>query len=141
MKRMKFLKGATILLLAIQMTGCATVFGRQHDEQTVFFDSNVADVEVTCSGKRIKTPGSLPLMQSQSHSCTAEKEGYQRQAFQIRSGTSWSGFGNSTALNTALWGWWTWGFGTVMGWLIDLPSGAMKNLKEDHFNLRLEPIH
>lgn len=135
-----FLKGIAILLIAAQMTGCATMFGRQHNEQTVLFDSKIPDVEVTCSGKRIKTPGTIPLRQSETHSCVAEKEGYQRQAFKVRSGATWSGFAHSTAVNTALWGWWTWGVGTVIGWLIDAPSGAMKNLKKDHFDIELQMI-
>ncbi len=133
-----FLKGTAISLLALQLAGCATMFGRQQNEQNVFFDSNVPDVEVTCSGKRVKTPGSLPLRQSDSHSCMAEKEGYKKQVFGIRSGTSWAGFGYSTAVNTALWGWWTWGAGTVLGWLIDFPSGAMKNLKKEQFQIQME---
>jgi len=127
-------------VLAFELTGCATMFGRQQDEQTVFFDSNVPDVEVTCSGKRVETPGSIPLRQSKSHSCTAQKAGYQKRVFEIQSSNSWAGFGNSTALNTALWGWWTWGAGTVIGWIIDLPSGAMKNLKDDHFQIQMEAI-
>lgn len=135
-----YLRGIAILLMAFQVTGCATMFGRQQDEQSVFFDSNISDVEVNCSGKRIKTPGSLPLRQSESHSCVAEKQGYQKKVFQVRSGNSWAGFGHSTAINTALWGWWTWGAGTIIGWLVDFPSGAMKNLKEDHFQLQLEPV-
>ena len=140
MNHLNTLKVVAVLLLGAQLTGCATMFGRQQDEQSVFFDSNIPDVEVNCSGRKIKTPGSIPLRQSANHACTAEKEGFQRKAFQIRSGTSWSGFAVSTALNTAAWGWWTLGIGTGIGWLVDFPSGAMKNLKEDHVELRLNPV-
>lgn len=128
-----------VCLLLLQLSGCSTMFGRQHDEEMVVFDANVPDVEVICSGKRVKTPGSMPLRQSKSHSCTAEMEGYEKKIFRIRSGTSWSGFGHSTALNTALWGWWTLGIGTGIGWLIDFPSGAMRNLKEDNFFIEMSP--
>ncbi len=128
-----------ISLVATMLTGCATTFGRHHDEESVTFDSNVPGVEVICSGKRVETPGSIPLMQSKTHSCTAQKEGYEKKAFQIRSGTSWSGFGFSTALNTAAWGWWTLGIGTAIGWLVDWPSGSMRNLKEENLYLEMKP--
>jgi hypothetical protein len=134
----QFLKIVTMLMLPILISGCSTVFGRHHDEETVFFDSNVQNVEILCSGKRAKTPGSIPLRQSKSHSCTAELEGYEKKIFRIQSGTSGSGFGHSTAVNTAIWGWWTLGIGTGIGWLIDWASGAMRNLKEDNLYIEMQ---
>lgn len=129
-----------ILVGALATSGCSTVFGRHQDEQMVTFDSNVQGVDILCSGKRAETPGNIPLKQSKSHSCTAKKEGYEKKAFRIRSGTSWSGFGHSTAVNTAIWGWWTFGVGTAFGWLVDWPSGAMRNLKDDNVFVEMRPI-
>lgn len=133
--------GTSVSFLAalLFLSGCSTIFGRHQDEQMVFFDANVSEVEVMCSGKRVVTPGSLPLRQSRDHACMAGKEGYERKAFRIASGLSWSGFGHSTATNSAAWGWWTLGIGTGVGWLVDLPSGAMKNFKEDSFYLEMKP--
>lgn len=128
-----------VLLVAAQFSGCSTVFGRQQDEESVYFESNVPEVDVLCSGKRAKTPGSIPLKQSKNHNCIAELEGYEKKIFRIRSGVSGSGFGHSTAINTAIWGWWTLGIGTGIGWLVDWASGAMRNLKEDSFYLEMEP--
>lgn len=128
-----------ILISSLATSGCSTVFGRHHDEQMVTFDANVQGVDIVCSGKRTETPGSIPLRQSKSHACTAKKEGYQKKAFRVRSGTSWSGFGHSTALNSVIWGWWTLGIGTGIGWLIDWPSGAMRNLKDDNVFLEMSP--
>lgn len=125
-------------MIAIHLTGCSTLFGRHQDEQLVYFDANVPEVEVICEGKRAITPGSIALRQSKNHSCLAEKSGYKKEVIEIRSGTSWSGFANSFALNTAAWGWWTFGIGTGIGMLIDFPSGAMKNLKQDHFEFRMQ---
>jgi len=133
------LKGISILMSFIMITGCSTTFGRQHDEQMVTFDANVQDVEVNCSGKRTMTPGAIPLRQSKNHTCFATKEGYEKKVFNIRSGTSWAGFGHSTATNGALWGWWTLGIGVGIGWLIDWPSGAMRNLKDDNIYIELRP--
>lgn len=130
----------TALFLSLELSGCATIFGRQFREEDVYFDSNIPDVEVTCSGKRARTPGSIPLTQSRNHSCTAEKEGYEKRVFKIRSGASWSGFAESTALNTAAWGWWTMGIGTGVGWLMDFASGAMRNVKEESIYLQMEPL-
>ena len=132
------MQGLVILLTAIHLTGCSTLFGRHQDEQLVYFDANVPEVEVICEGKRAITPGSISLRQSKNHSCLAEKSGYKKEVIEIRSGTSWSGFANSFALNTAAWGWWTFGIGTGIGMLIDFPSGAMKNLKQDHFEFRMQ---
>lgn len=133
------MKITSLLVVTMMMSGCATMFGRQHDEEAVTFDANVAGVEVNCSGKRTITPGNIPLMQSKKHTCSAEKAGYEKKVFQIRSGTSWSGFGYSTAINGALWGWWTLGIGIGIGWLIDWPSGAMRNLKEENIYLEMKP--
>ena len=134
------LKSVCVFLMAVMISGCSTVFGRQHDEQNVTFDSNVQGVEVNCAGKRVDTPGSIPLRQSKSASCVAQAPGYEKKAFTINSGISWDGFGNSTAINTALWGWWTFGIGTVIGWLVDSVSGAMRNFKEENFYLEMKPV-
>jgi len=128
------------LLLPIFLSGCSTVFGRQHDDQNVSFDSNIQGVEVNCSGKRVDAPGSIPLRQSKNHSCIAQKTGYEKKVFNIRSGITWSGFGHSTATNTALWGWWTLGIGTGIGWLVDSVSGAMRNLKEENIYIEMKPL-
>jgi len=128
------------LLTAAFVSGCSTTFARQVDDQVVSFDSNVPDVEVNCSGKRTRTPGNIPLRQSKTHACMAELKGYEKQAFQIKSGISGGGFLHSTATNTAAWGWWTLGIGTGVGWLVDASSGAMKNLKEDSIYLEMKPI-
>lgn len=140
MKNMIYRNGAVLLAALFLLNGCSTIFGRQQDEQMITFDSNVQEVEVICSGKKVLTPGSLPLRQSKDHQCTAQKEGYEKKAFKIASGLSWSGFGHSTATNTAAWGWWTLGIGTGVGWLVDLPSGSMKNLKSDSIYLEMTPL-
>jgi hypothetical protein len=127
-------------LLVFELAGCSTLFGRQHGEEDVFFDSNVSDVEVNCSGRRTQTPGSLPLKQSKDHTCVAERQGYEKQVFHIKSGLSGSGFAHSTAINTATTGWWTFGIGTGVGWLVDLASGAMKNLEKDQLYLEMKPV-
>ncbi len=129
-----------ILVLPSLICGCSTVFGRQHDEENVSFDSNVQNVEVICSGKRVSAPGSIPLMQSKSHACVAQAPGYEKKVFSIKSGISWAGFGHSTGTNTAIWGWWTLGIGTGIGWLIDSISGAMRNLKEEAIYLDMKPL-
>ena len=139
-KGLFWVKGLAVILVLLEIMGCSTLFGRQHDEQEVYFDANVPNVEVNCSGRRTKTPGSLSLVQSKDHACSAEADGYQKEVFEIRSRPSLAGFVHSTALNTAAWGWWTFGIGTGLGWLVDLPSGAMKNLKEGNIFLEMKPV-
>ncbi len=140
MRNSCFLKLLPALLIVLELSGCATMFGRQQDEQLVFFNSKIADVEVNCEGKSVKTPGSIALRQSRDHACTAEKAGYQKEVIEVKSGTSWMGFAQSVALNTAAWGWWTLGIGTGIGMLVDFPSGAMRNLKQEHVDLDLRPV-
>lgn len=38
----------------------------------ISFDADVQEVEVICSGKKVLTPGSLPLRQSKDHACTVQ---------------------------------------------------------------------
>ncbi len=135
-----WLKTWAAFLIACELSGCSTLMGRHQDEQLVYFNSNVPDVEVNCEGKQTKTPGGIALRQSANHSCTAEKPGYQREMVEIKSAASWSGFAQSFALNTAAWGWWTLGIGTGIGILVDFPSGAMKNLKQNHVELNMRPV-
>ena len=141
MSKHQFIQKVAILLLGVHFAGCSTLFGRHQDEQLVYFDANVPDVEVVCEGKRAITPGSIALCQSKSHACLAEKAGYRKEVIEIKSGTSWSGFANSFALNTAAWGWWTLGIGTGVGLLVDFPTGAMRNLKQEHIELKMNPVH
>lgn len=134
-------KGLSVIIMSLALAGCSTMFGRQHDDETVYFDANVAEVEVVCSGKTAVTPGSIPLRQSKNHSCIAKKEGYAKKVFEIRSGVSGSGLGHSFATNTATWGWWTLGIGTAVGMLVDLPAGSAKNLKENSIYLEMRPLN
>lgn len=140
MSKHQFIQGVAILLLTVHLAGCSTLFGRHQDEQLVYFDANVPEVEVVCEGKRAITPGSIALRQSKSHACLAEKVGYRKEVVEIKSGTSWGGFANSFALNTAAWGWWTLGIGTGIGLLVDFPSGAMRNLKQEHVEFHMNAI-
>ena len=134
-------KWVAVILISVMVSGCSTMFGRQSDDQTVNFDSNVSGVEIQCSGLRANTPGSIPLKQSKSHSCVALKEGYEKKIFRIKSGNSWNGFGHSTATNAACWGWWTLGIGIAIGWIVDAVSGAMRNLKEEDIYIEMKPDH
>ncbi len=128
-----------LVILGLVLSGCATVFGRAQNEENVSIDSNVPGVKVVCSGRSVMTPGNVSLRQSKDHACTAEKEGYEKKVFRIGTGTTWAGFGYSTALNTAIWGWWTLGIGTGIGWLVDWPSGAMRNLNDTDLYLEMQP--
>ena len=116
------------------------MFGRQGREENVYFDSQIEGVEVICSGKRIRTPGFIPLRRSKSHNCVAQLEGYEKKTFQIRSGVSGKGFSASTASNAAAWGWWTLGAGLVVGWAVDGVSGSMKNLNATNIYLEMTPV-
>jgi len=139
MFKLILMRGLSVFLVTIMISGCSTLFGRHHDDQNVMFDSNIQNLEVICSGKKVYTPGSLPLRQSKSHVCTATAPGYEKQILKLKSGVSWSGFGHSTATNTATWGWWTLGVGTAVGWLVDLPAGSMRNLKDDSIYFDMKP--
>ncbi len=129
---------ASLCLIAF-LPGCATIYGRQNDMENVFFESNVEEVEVICSGESVRTPGNLKLRQSRDHNCKALKEGYESRYFRISSSTSREGFRYSTRINTAKWGWWTLGIGTLTGWAVDFVSGAMRDLNQDRYYLQLQP--
>ena len=128
-----------LVVVTLFFAGCSTMYGRQNDAPNVFFEANVPDVEVTCAGQAITTPGNIPLRQSQSHSCVASKEGYQTQAVRVPSVISKKGFQHSTDMNNAKWGKWTLGLGTLMGWTVDFLSGAMRSLEEDKYVIEMKP--
>ena len=69
-------KVLTAFLIAIQVSGCSTLVARQSNLEEVSFDSNVADAEVNCGGKRTKTPGVLALGPNKNHFCPGESQGY-----------------------------------------------------------------
>jgi len=140
MKKSLWLKAFALALIVLQVSGCSTLIGRVNNEEEVFFESNVQDAEVICAGRHVKTPGSISLAVTKTHTCSAEKEGYQKKVIQIASGPTWSGFALSTALNTAAWGWWTMGIGTAVGWLVDFASGAMKGLKTKNVYFQMESV-
>jgi hypothetical protein len=128
-----------VLMVVVLQTGCATIVGRQNDETEVFFTSNVSGAEVSCAGRHSRIPGSVSLVKSRRHYCSAEAQGFEKKAIEIPSGPSWSGFLLSTAMNTAAWGWWTLGIGTGVGWIIDFASGAMNDLKLREYRFELKP--
>ena len=134
-----FSRLGALVLIAFYASGCMTIFGRQSGEENIYFDSNVEGTEVICSGKRIRTPGFIPLKKSKSHNCTAQLEGYEKKVFQIKSIVSGKGFSASTAANASAWGWWTLGAGLVAGWAVDAASGSMKNLKTNNIYLEMQP--
>jgi hypothetical protein len=126
------------LLLCFYTTGCMTIFGKQNEKKTIFFDANVEGVEVNCEGQTVTTPGGISLKVSKSHYCVASKPGYEDMTIRVPSGFSGSGFGASTAFNLA-WAIWTLGIGLILGWAVDGLSGAMKDFKRNNFYLEMIP--
>jgi len=139
MKQGLGLKGLSLLMVVLCVSGCATIYGRQNDEQRVFFNSNVAGTKVTCGGKSVMAPGNLDLKQSKTHTCTAFAEGFEEKTFRVKSGVSDKGLDYSTDVNMQKWGIWTLGLGMLAAWPVDFLSGSMKNLKEDRYTLELQP--
>ena len=130
--------GVCFLSVCLILSGCATISGRQRGNDRVSFDSNSERVEVECSNMRIFTPGYLQLKRSESHECTAKLKGYESQKFTITSKTDGRGFGASTGANF-MFALFTIGSGFILGWLIDWPSGAMKNLRPNKFYFEMKP--
>jgi len=139
-RRQNCRNNSCIYLLAVLLfiSGCSTISGRQNGYDTVHFDANQSQVEIVCAGQRIFTPGNLQLERSRSHSCIAQRKGFERQEFQIKARTGWKGFGASTGANFYF-GLFTLGAGLVLGWVIDWSSGAMRNLKTGHYYLEMQP--
>lgn len=138
MLNQKFLKRIAVMaLLPVSISGCATIDGRQNNDQMVLFEATPRVVEVTCSGETIATPGSIALKQSRSHTCHAEREGFESKSFRIRSHISKVGFKASTDSNLDRWGWWTLGIGVLVGWSVDFVSGAMRNLEHNDYHVTL----
>lgn len=119
------------------LTGCSTIHGRQNSEQMVLFEATPREIQITCAGETVVTPGSISLKQSRNHTCHAELEGYEKKSFRVRSHVSEQGFKDSTRANADSWGWWTLGIGILVGWTVDLVSGAMRNLEHNDYHVTL----
>jgi len=134
-----FLNAICLMLAAVYLSGCATIYGRQNDKEAVFFDANVENATVECSGDIVVTPGNLSLVQSHTHLCSAFREGYESEQFRVVSKISKRGFHYSTDVNKKKWGIWTLGLGILIGWTVDIVSGAMRSLEKDRYEIELKP--
>ncbi len=83
----RFFQTTALVLLMVQLTGCATIFTGTND--TITFDANVPGVQLTIDGLY---KGELPLtlkisrnfMNGQQFKAKFEKEGFETQEFQLQ---------------------------------------------------------
>lgn len=136
----KFKVGLILIIGVLVLQGCATSYGRQNDRVRVYFKSNAAQATVNCHGEAIELPGNLMLKRSSNHDCTAQAPGYELLKFRVWSKLSAEGFRYSSKVNWQRWSKWTLGIGNLFAWPIDFVSGAMKNLENDHYDLRLRAV-
>lgn len=138
MKR-KVIFAITPLMIIFVLQGCATSYGRQNDLVPIFFKTNASQAVVNCAGEAVELPGNIRLKRGSNHDCTARAPGYEELRFRIWSKLSSEGFRYSTKINWQRWSKWTLGIGHLFAWPIDFVSGSMKNLENDHYDLRLRP--
>lgn len=129
-----------LILGVVFLQGCATSYGRQNDRVRVYFKSNAPQSTVSCHGEAIELPGNLMLRRASSHDCVSQAPGHEVVKFRVWSKLSGEGFRYSTRLNWQKWSKWTLGLGHLFAWPVDFVSGAMKNLENDHYDLRLRPV-
>ncbi len=117
-----------LLLLAILgTTGCASIISGP--TQSVFVNSSPSGAKVEIDGLQATTPAKLELRRSQaSHNVRVSKEGFEPAQMSIgRKFNPWVA-GNLF-----------WGYGVVVGVLVDFVSGGAWALETDRIDLSLAP--
>ena len=117
-----------LLLLAIlSTTGCASIISGT--TQSVFVNSSPSGANVEVDGLQATTPAKLALKRIQaSHNIRVTKQGYEPASVSIgRKFNPWVA-GNLF-----------WGYGVVVGVLVDFVSGGAWALETDQINLSLAP--
>jgi hypothetical protein len=118
------------IFLVISCSGCLT-FGKGmiDTNESVAVESSPQGAQVEAGKQDCETPCVVELEQTRDHVLVVKKAGYEPRILNIRSKHGWGGAGLSFVTNSAVWGWWTLGIGTVAGMLVDLVSGSMKSLE------------
>jgi len=124
-------------MVLVIFQGCATSYGRQNDRVRVHFKSNAPQATVNCRGDAVELPGNLMLKRGSNHDCSAQAPGHEVLKFRVWSKISGEGFRYSTKINWQKWSKWTLGLGHLAAWPVDFVSGSMRNLENDHYDLRL----
>jgi len=130
--------GSCFLVLG-SLSGCATSYGRQNDIVPVFFKTSAAQAIVLCEGQATELPGNVKLKRSSNHDCLAKAPGFQDLNFRVWSRVDGEGFRYSSRVNWQKWSKWTLGLGHLFAWPVDFLSGSMRNLENDHYDLKLHP--
>jgi hypothetical protein len=123
-------------LLALLGQGCGTfVF---HNPENVTITSNVPGALATASGEgqSCRTPGQLQLDRGKDHWVTVTAEGYHPVSVKITSSYSWWRIATSVAVNT-IHGFATMMISSLVGWWVDLGSGAWQTLDQDDLQVWL----
>lgn len=126
-----------LLISSFILQGCATSYGRQNDKVRVYFKTNAAQATVNCGGEATELPGNITLRRGSNHDCLAQAPAFEDLHFRIWSKPSGEGFRYSTKVNWQKWSKWTLGIGNLVAWPVDFFSGAMKNLENDRYDLRM----
>ncbi len=116
-----------LLLSILGTTGCASIISGT--TQSVFVNSSPSGANVEVDGLQAKTPAKLELKRNQaSHNVRVTKEGYEPANVSIgRKFNPWVA-GNLL-----------WGYGFVVGVIVDFVSGGAWDLDTDRIDLSLAP--
>jgi len=133
-QHIEILASARLLLVALFLSGCATIISGQHQDIAISSSPAQAQVKVERTGNNAMitawegtTPASLSLRRKYSYLLTLTLDGYQPVEMGLENGMNG----------------WVWGnllFGGIIGLIVDFSNGAAKTLEPDEIDVQLVSV-
>lgn len=126
----------TVVSVFFLMNGCMTLFTDKEIEVQIV--TRPAGATVCVAGQSQTSPCAIRLGRGSDHLVTASLAGYRDATARIASKHSVARWTGSIILNSAAFGWYTLGIGTVLGTGADIATGSVKTLAPDVLEITLE---
>ncbi len=124
--------------LALACAGCMTMIAGEEAEVQVLTAPPGAKV-TTAHGQTISTPGVLRLRRDRNHVIQISHTGFRVAVVRVRSRHDPYGWAGSIGFNFLAWGWWSGGIGLVIGVVVDVVHGSVRELEPDTVFVPLIP--
>ncbi len=115
-----------ILFLLIISSGCATIIHGTTQDIGITTDPSGADLLVD-GREQYKSPAIIPMKRKNDHMVEISKDGYQKEAVNIKREFSWATAGDVFA-------------GGAIGYVVDATTGSQCRLIPEHVDVRLHPL-
>ena len=136
----KILVTIFVVYMGFFLSGCTTIIRGSTGTTTQFtVRTDPPGADVIIGGKKMRSPAIFDLERRKNYKVVVRKEGYKTTTVNLRSRVEGKQAGTSFLGNTAAFGWWTLGIGTVVGMIVDTVSGSLAELDSDGIFVKLVP--